>query len=78
MVLSEIWIYPIKSARGVAVNETRLDVSGPVRDRRWMLVDDDGLFLSQRRLPRMALLSPRFEGDDLVVEAPDMPLDTGN
>jgi uncharacterized protein YcbX len=74
MVLSEIWIYPIKSARGVAVNETRLDVSGPVRDRRWMLVDDDGLFLSQRRLPRMALLSPRLEGDDLVVDAPDMPL----
>jgi uncharacterized protein YcbX len=38
-----------------------------------MLVDDDGLFLSQRRLPSMALLSPRFEGNDLVVEAPDMP-----
>ncbi len=73
MVLSEIWIYPIKSARGMAVNETSLDLSGPVRDRRWMLVDDDGLLLSQRRLPKMALLSPHFEGDDLVVEAPKMP-----
>jgi uncharacterized protein len=73
MVLSQIWIYPIKSARGIAVNETRLDVSGPLRDRRWMLVDDDGVFLSQRRLPKMALLSPRFDGEDIVVQAPDMP-----
>ncbi len=35
-----------------------------------MLVDDGGLFLSQRRLPKVALLSPRFESDDIVVEAP--------
>jgi uncharacterized protein len=73
MVLSQIFIYPIKSARGVAVNETPLDISGPLQDRRWMLVDHEGLFLSQRRLPKMALLSPRFEGGDLVVEAPEMP-----
>ena len=73
MVLSQIFIYPIKSARGIAINETVVDTSGPLQDRRWMLVDNDGLFLSQRRLPKMALLSPRFEGRDLVVEAPDMP-----
>ena len=73
MLLSQIFIYPIKSARGVPVNETPLEMSGPVQDRRWMLVDEEGQFLSQRRLPRMALLSPRFETDNLVVEAPDMP-----
>ena len=73
MVLSQIFIYPIKSARGIAINETLMDMSGPLQDRRWMLVDNDGLFLSQRRLPKMALLSPRFEGNDLVVDAPDMP-----
>jgi uncharacterized protein len=73
MVLSQIFIYPIKSARGIAVNETPVDISGPLQDRRWMLVDSEGLFLSQRRLPKMTLLSPRFEGNDLVVEAPDMP-----
>jgi uncharacterized protein len=73
MVLSEIWIYPIKSARGIAMKETALDISGPIPDRRWMLVDRDGLFLSQRRLPNMALLSPRLEGDGIVVEAPNMP-----
>ncbi|MBV8708523.1 MAG: MOSC domain-containing protein [Acidobacteriaceae bacterium] len=73
MVLSQIFVYPIKSARGVAVHEAAVDSSGPLQDRRWMLVDSNGSFLSQRRLPKMALLSPRFSGDDLVVEAPDMP-----
>jgi uncharacterized protein len=73
MVLSQIFIYPIKSARGTAVSETPLNTSGPARDRRWMLVDEEGLFLSQRKLPQMALIYPRFEGDDLVVTAPNMP-----
>ncbi len=72
MFLSQIFIYPIKSARGTAVAETQLDISGPVRDRRWMLVDEDGVFLSQRKVPRMALISPSFEEVDLVVTAPGM------
>ena len=50
-----------------------MGVSGPVRDRRWMLVDEDGLFLTQRTQPRMALIAPRFAGEDLIVEAPNMP-----
>lgn len=37
-----------------------------------MIVDENGVFLSQRRLPRMALIEPRFEGSDLVVTAPGM------
>lgn len=48
-------------------------MSGPVRDRRWMLVDDDGLVLTQRTQPRMVLIVPRLAGDDLLVDAPDMP-----
>jgi uncharacterized protein YcbX len=72
MVLNEIYIYPIKSARGIPVDETAVDVSGPRQDRRWMLVDNDGRFLSQRVLPRMTLISPCFHSGDLVVEAPGM------
>lgn len=71
-VLSQIFVYPIKSARGIAVSEIRVGVSGPERDRRWMLVDEDGLVLTQRTLPRMALLAPRLDGEDMVVEAPGM------
>lgn len=72
MILSQIFVYPIKSARGTAVSETHLDVAGPVQDRRWMLVDEEGVFVSQREIPRMALVHPRFEGDDLVVTATGM------
>jgi MOSC domain-containing protein len=71
--VSQLFIYPIKSARGIAVKELPVDVSGPIRDRRWMLVDEGGHCLTQRQLPRMALIAPRFEGDDLIVEGPGMP-----
>ncbi|HEX3681335.1 MAG TPA: MOSC N-terminal beta barrel domain-containing protein [Bryobacteraceae bacterium] len=71
--LSRIFVYPIKSARGIEVTETRVGMSGPLRDRRWMLVNDDGLALTQRTLPKMVLMAPRFEADDLIVDAPDMP-----
>lgn len=73
MFLSQIFVYPIKSLRGIAVSETQLDTSGPLRDRRWMLVDHEGVFLSQRTVPRMALLRPRLEGAGLIVTAPKMP-----
>ena len=72
MWLSQIFIYPIKSARGVAVAETQVDNSGPLQDRRWMVVDEHGVFLSQRKLPRMVLIEPRFEGAGLVLTAPGM------
>jgi uncharacterized protein len=72
MFLSQIFVYPIKSARGIEVSETQLDISGPLRDRRWMLVDQDGVFLSQRTLARIALIHPHFEGADLFVTAPNM------
>jgi len=72
MWLSQIFIYPIKSAKGIAVSETNVDTSGPLQDRRWMLVDENGVFLSQRKLPRMVQIEPRFDGADLVVTAPGM------
>jgi len=45
---------------------------GLVGDRRWMLVDDDGGFLSQRTFPRMCLIRPRPTAHGLTVEAPGM------
>jgi uncharacterized protein YcbX len=64
MYLSQIFIYPIKSARGAAVTETALDIGGPVRDRRWMLVDEQGVFLSQRIAERRyrELIAHEFGG----------------
>jgi uncharacterized protein len=76
--VSQLFVYPIKSTRGIAVEEILLETAGPVRDRRWMLVDENGRFLTQRILPRMTLIAPRFAGDDLIVEAPGMPALTIN
>lgn len=80
--LARIYVYPIKSAAGVALDRAALDGLGLRHDRRWMLVDDAGEFLSQRRLPRMALISVSFSGASLLVEAPSMsaltlPLEPG-
>lgn len=56
MTLTEIYRYPIKSARGHSVDSVLVDRFGLSGDRRWMLIDGDGLFYSQRTAPLMALL----------------------
>lgn len=68
--VSALWIYPIKSCRGVAVEQFTLDDRGPHNDRRWMLVDVDGRFLSQREVPRLALVDVAIDGARVTVAAP--------
>jgi uncharacterized protein YcbX len=71
--LSGLYVYPIKSCGGVALESAAVSATGLRHDRRWMLVDGAGGFLSQRRLPRMALISVRFAPERLIVGAPGMP-----
>lgn len=54
--IASIHIYPIKSLGGFSVPEVRLTDRGLEHDRRWMLIDPDGRFLSQRECPAMACL----------------------
>lgn len=54
-------VYPVKSARGVAVAEAEVGDRGFEGDRRFMIVDAAGRFLTQRTLPRMALLEVAFD-----------------
>ena len=68
-----LYVYPIKSVGGIALQETRLDSRGIEHDRRWMLVDENHKFMSQRKYPRMALISTRLEPGRLIVEAPETP-----
>ena len=70
MYLSGLYVYPIKSAAGIAVKEWEIDRRGLRHDRRWMLVDETGSLMSQRRFPRMALIRVRIERDGLVVNVP--------
>ena len=54
--LSEIWIYPIKSLGGISLQSAKIERRGLKYDRRWMLVDEEGIFLTQRKYKTMALL----------------------
>ena len=55
-MLTQISIYPIKSCAGIQLSMGEVRDRGFVQDRRWMLVDDDGLFISQRNTPRLGQL----------------------
>lgn len=56
MQLSDITIYPVKSCAGIDLERVGLDRFGPGGDRRWLVVDRQGRFVSQREQPRMALI----------------------
>ncbi|MBI1193755.1 MAG: MOSC domain-containing protein [Bacteroidetes bacterium] len=58
--ISGLYLYPIKSCRGLAVQEAQALPQGFDRDRRWMLVDDNGRFLSQRETPLMCRIQPHL------------------
>lgn len=71
--LNSIFIYPIKSLAGVQLNQSVITKTGLKYDRQWMLVDEHKQFLSQRSLPRMALIKTRLTDQHLIVSAADMP-----
>lgn len=78
IAVSQLWIYPIKSMTGISLDSVQLEKRGFQYDRRWMLVDKDKRFITQRQYPRMTLIEPSFESDvmdfGLSVRAPDMPV----
>jgi uncharacterized protein len=71
-VISGLYVYPIKSCAGVAVQDAILTETGLEFDRAWMVVDDRGEFLTQRDLPRMALIQPQIKHYEMVLRAPGM------
>ena len=71
--LTEIWVYPIKSIGGIALSEAHVEMRGLQHDRRWMLVNESGRFMSQREIPAMALLRTALEAEHLLVFHKDQP-----
>jgi uncharacterized protein YcbX len=70
MKLVSLYVYPVKSLRGIQVGAAEVGDRGFVGDRRMMIVDQNGQFLTQRVLPRMALVTTALEGDALRLSAP--------
>lgn len=72
VTLASLHVYPIKSCAGVALDECLLIETGLEFDRAWMVVDSEGEFVSQRELPRMALVGCTLKHSELVLRAPGM------
>jgi uncharacterized protein len=71
MVLSEIWVYPIKSLGGIRLSSARVLEKGLEFDRRWMLIDENNIFMTQRVFPSMALLKQSISGSILTITKVD-------
>ncbi|MFC6190416.1 MOSC domain-containing protein [Dyadobacter subterraneus] len=67
MRLSEIWIYPVKSLGGIRQTQAQVEEKGLQYDRRWMIVDENGKFLTQRVNAKMALLDVAIHAEGLVI-----------
>jgi uncharacterized protein len=70
--ISRLFIHPVKSCGGMAVDEVLLIETGFEFDRTWMVVDEQGEFLSQREHPKLALVSTKLRAGDVVLKAPGM------
>ncbi|MBK1782947.1 MOSC domain-containing protein [Prauserella cavernicola] len=67
--------YPVKGCAGMAVSDVGVTPAGLEHDRSFMVVDEDGVFRSQRRDPGLALIAPDItdDGARLTLRAPDVP-----
>ena len=70
--VSQLYIYPLKGAAGVSVERAEVIDTGFADDRRWMLVDRDGMFMSQRSHPKMVLIRVAARNGLLALDAPGM------
>jgi uncharacterized protein YcbX len=70
--VASVYVHPIKSCAGVAASESLLIETGLEFDRAWMLADPQGQPITQREVPRMALIRPTLRLDDMVLRAPGM------
>lgn len=75
-ILTQLNLYPIKSCGGIALREATITAAGlmyeQIYDREWMVVDAEGISLTQRTHPKLALVTPRIKADTLELRAPGM------
>jgi len=79
MHLTDITVFPVKSLAGIQLNESQVTPFGLKNDRMKMLVDNQGVFISQRKFPQMALIKTQILDQQLRLTAPAMaPLTIGH
>jgi len=68
IVVSALSIYPVKSCRGVSLSSAQLESFGLKNDRRWMVVDEKGVMLTQRKIAKMCLIQPELNSRGLTLK----------
>lgn len=71
MYLSALHTYPVKSLRGLNHQQVHVNPKGAEWDRRWMLVDSNSIFISQRQNPALAQVSVEVDPSGLTISAPE-------
>ena len=71
MHVTQLAIYPIKSTRQIPISSAKVTRRGFENDRRWLLVDEQGRFLTQRQHPTMALIATKLQDNGLTISRPD-------
>ncbi|HXH26353.1 MAG TPA: MOSC N-terminal beta barrel domain-containing protein [Candidatus Acidoferrum sp.] len=69
LTVSEINVYPVKSLAGWRLGSAKVTGTGFARDREWMVVDQQGGFITQRQYPKMALIKPELSDNTLTLSA---------
>ncbi len=73
MKISGLYIYPVKSCKGIFLQQSNVDNLGLGNDRHWLVVDDkENKFITQRQMPKMALIEPSIKNGILTLNAPGM------
>jgi len=72
IIVSDLSIYPVKSCRGIRQNSSIVESFGLKNDRRWMVVDEDGVMLTQRKVAKMCLIQPKLMVDALILKSLSM------
>ena len=66
-VVKELYIYPIKSLAGIRVENAKAEEMGFENDRRWMLIDEENQFITQRRYPNLSQFYPKINEGKIVI-----------
>jgi uncharacterized protein len=74
IVVKSVDIYPLKSCRGIGLSESELTRAGLRWDRNWMVVDGEGVFVTQRAVPQMARITTAVTQEELQIAAPGMSM----
>jgi uncharacterized protein len=73
--IAALYVYPVKSCAGIALDAAQLLPTGIANDREWMVTDPVGHFLTQRDAPRMALVRTALDATALTLRAGDTSLE---